>query len=158
MTPVDIEQSTADIAAELAGQAGALLPALHALQARFGYIPPESVSVLAKLLNLSRAELHGVVSFYDWFQTEPEGRTTVYICRAEACQAMGSRAVEAAAKAHLGIDYQHSSSDNRVRLQAVYCLGNCACSPCVMVDEKLYSRVTPETITGILDSVKGRDA
>jgi len=152
-TAVDNEQVTRDIVSKLASEPGALLPALHALQAQYGYVPKESVPVLAQVLNLSRAEIHGVISFYDWFHTEPGGSKTVYICRAEACQAMGSNAVETAAKQHLGVDYHESSEDGRVRLQPVYCLGNCACSPAVMVGDKLYSRVTPQSIKGILDAI-----
>jgi len=151
-----IEQATLDVIAAWLTEPGALLPVLHALQDHFGYIPTESVAIVAAALNLSRAEVHGVLSFYDWFQTEPGGEKTVYICRAEACQAMGSAAVESAAKELLGIDYHQTSSDGRVTLEPVYCLGNCACSPAIMIDETLYGRVTPESLAGLLTAKPGR--
>lgn len=158
MTTADIQQTALDIASPLADQDGALLPVLHAVQEQFGYIPSEVVPGIAQLLNLSRAEVHGVISFYDWFQTEPSGNVTLYICRAESCQAMGSAAVEAAAKQHLGIDYHQTSSDGHISLQPIYCLGNCACSPSVMLDDKLYSRVTAESVVAMLDKIAGRES
>lgn len=158
MTPTDIEQITLDIASPLAQESGALIPILHALQKHFRYIPAQAVPAVAQLLKLSRAEVHGVISFYDWFQSEPAGDNTLYICRAEACQAMGSAAVEAAAKQHLGIDYHQTSPDGRVSLQPIYCLGNCACSPAVMLNDKLYSRVSAESVTEILDSIAEQES
>ena len=154
----DIEQKTLEIISPLAGEPGALLPILHALQSHFKYIPPDAVPTVAKLLNLSRAEVHGVISFYDWFHSEPAGHSTVYICRAEACQAMGSAAVEEAAKQHLGIDFHETSEDGRVSLQPIYCLGNCACSPNVMVDETLHSRVSTDDIARILDNLPEQES
>ena len=150
MNKKTLEQTTSEIASALAAQPGALLPILHALQEHFTYIPEECIPVVSQVLNLSRAEVHGVISFYDWFHTEPGGDRTLYICCAEACQAMGSNAVEAAAKQHPGVG---TGKNANVRLQSVYCLGNCACSPSVMVDDKLYSRVTPQSINGILDAL-----
>ena len=152
----DTEQAVIDIVSPWLAEPGALLPILHALQDHFHYIPAESVSIVANALNLSRAEVHGVISFYDWFRSEPCGDKTVYICRAEACQAMGGAAVEAAAKQLLGIDYHQTSGDGRITLQPVYCLGNCACSPAVMVDDKLYSRVSAQSVTEILDNLSER--
>ncbi len=148
-----LEQTTREIASALADEPGALLPILHALQEHFSYIPAECVPVVAHILNLSRAEVHGVISFYDWFHTEPGGDKTLYICCAEACQAMGSAAVETAAKQHPGVQASRNSHPATVRLQSVYCLGNCACSPSVMVDDKLHSRVTPQGIKDILDQL-----
>ena len=158
MTQLDIKQITLDIASPLLGETGAILPVLHALQNHFGYIPAEVVPTVAQLLNLSRAEVHGIISFYDWFHTEPGGNNTLYICRAEACQAMGSAALEEAAKQHLGIDYHQTTADGRVRLQAVYCLGNCACAPSVMVNEKLYGRVTAQSLAKTLDRLPDGDS
>jgi len=158
MSTADIEQITLNIASPLLGEPGALLPVLHALQEHFRFIPAEAVPLIAKLVNLSRAEVHGVISFYDWFQSEPAGDNTLYICRAEACQAMGSVAVEEAAKQHLGIDYHQTSTDGRVSLQPVYCLGNCACSPAVMLNDKLYSRVSPQKIAEILDNLPEQES
>ena len=131
---------------------GGLLPLLHAIQAKIGYIPPASVTTIAKGLNLSRAEVHGVISFYHWFRTQPGGDKTVYICRAESCQAMGSAKLESAAKQLLGIDYHQSTADGRFSLEPIYCLGNCACSPAIMIDEELHSRVTPAVLSKLLET------
>jgi formate dehydrogenase subunit gamma len=120
---------------------GGLLPLLHDLQDALGYIPPEAVPSIARALHLSRAEVHGVISFYHDFRNEPAGSHTLQICRAEACQAMGSRALEAHAKQRLGIDYGGTSADGAITLQAVYCLGNCACSPTVRIDDEIHARV-----------------
>ena len=158
MTAAEIKQLTLEIASPLAAEPGALLPILHAVQEQFGYIPTDAVPGIAQLLSLSRAEVHGVISFYDWFQTEPTGAATLYICRAESCQAMGGVEVEAAAKQHLGIDYHQTSDDGRISLQPIYCLGNCACSPAVMLDDKLYSRVTAESLIAMLDSLPERES
>jgi len=133
-----------EIARAMAQLPGALLPILHAVQAKLGCIPPGTVPVIAQALNLSRAEVHGVISFYHFFRSEPAGRKTVYICRAESCQAMGSGALENHARATLGIDYHQTTADGAVTLEPVYCLGNCACSPSVMVDGELHSRVTSD--------------
>ena len=133
-----------EIARSMAQLPGALLPILHAVQAKLGCIPASTVPVIAQVLNLSRAEVHGVISFYHFFRSEPAGRKTVYICRAESCQAMGSGALEAHARATLGIDYHQTTADGAVTLEPVYCLGNCACSPSVMVDGELHSRVTSD--------------
>ena len=147
-----IEDQTAALIAPFCSASGPLLPVLHAMQDHFGYVPPESVPIIAKTLNLSRAEVHGVISFYHWFRTEPGGEKTVYICRAESCQAMGSAAIEAAAKEHLGIDYHQTTADGKFSLEPVYCLGNCACSPAIMIDERVHSRVAPENLSQILES------
>lgn len=140
------------IAQAMAEQPGALLPVLHAIQDEFGYIPEESVPTLARVLNLSRAEVHGVISFYHLFRTSPPGEKTIYICRAESCQAMGSAALEELAREQLGIDYHQTSADGRISLEPVYCLGNCACSPSVMVNEELHSRVTSKDLRELLES------
>lgn len=123
---------------------GPLLEILHAVQDALGYVPPAAVPVIASELNLSRAEVHGVVSFYHHFRTAPPGKRIVHVCRAESCQAMQGRALEAHIKARLGIDFHETTADGQVSLEPVYCLGNCACSPAMMVDGELYGRVTPE--------------
>jgi formate dehydrogenase subunit gamma len=146
----NIDQQTRELITPLIDGVGPLLPILHALQGHFGYVPPESVPVVARALNLSRAEVHGVISFYHWFRSEPGGDRTVYICRAESCQAMGGAAVEAAAKQQLGIDYHQTTTDGRFSLEPVYCLGNCACSPAIMIDEQVHSRVTPAALRELL--------
>jgi formate dehydrogenase subunit gamma len=139
-----------DLAEAQAGTAGALLPILHAIQDEFGHVPPAALEIVADVLNLSRAEVHGVVTFYHFFRTEPPGKRTLYLCRAEACQSMGGRALEKYARDKLGVDFHGTTSDGRVSLEPIYCLGNCACSPAVMVDETVYGRVTPQRLDEIL--------
>jgi formate dehydrogenase subunit gamma len=129
---------------------GGLLPLLHAVQAAIGYIPAKSVAEIAAALNLSRAEVHGVISFYHDFRSEPAGRHVLQICRAEACQAMGSRALEAHAKNTLGIDYGDTTADGAISLQPVYCLGNCACSPSVRIDDDVHARVDAQRLDALL--------
>jgi len=109
-------------------------------------------AVIARGLNLSRAEVHGVVSFYHHFRTRPPGRHVLQICRAESCQAAGGRAIEAHAKARLGVDFGETTADGRVTLEAVYCLGLCACSPAAMLDHDVYGRVTREGLDALIDS------
>lgn len=120
---------------------GALLPILHAVQDKLGYIPPDSLPIMAKGLNLSRAEVHGVVSFYHYFRSQPAGNHTIQICRAESCQAMGARALESHAKNALKIDFQQTTADGDITLEPVYCLGNCACSPAIRIGDKVHGHV-----------------
>jgi formate dehydrogenase subunit gamma len=134
---------------------GALLPILHAVQDKLGYVPPESVPVIAHELNLTRAEVHGVVSFYHHFRTTPPGRTIVQLCRAEACQALGARALEAHAKQVLGIDFHETTADGAITLEPVYCLGNCGCGPSVLVGvDELHARVTPEVFDELVRGLR----
>lgn len=123
---------------------GALLPILHALNDTFGYVDDTAVPVIAKELNLSRAEVHGVISFYHDFRRHPPGRHVVRVCRAEACQSMGCNALVAHVKQKLGADFHETSANGRFTLEPVYCFGNCACAPAVMIDGELHGRVTPE--------------
>jgi formate dehydrogenase subunit gamma len=139
-----------EIARGMADTPGALLPVLHAVQEEFGYVAPGAVPHIARELNLSRAEVHGAISFYQLIRTEPPGRKVLYICRAESCQAAGSRALEAHARDRLGIDFHQTTPDGAVSLEPVYCLGNCACSPSVMIDDRLYSRVDPARLDDLL--------
>ena len=120
---------------------GGLLECLHGLQAVFGYVPKESINDIAEGFNISRAEVHGVISFYHDFKTHPVGRNRVQICRSEACQSMGSRQLESHAKQRLGIDYHQTTDDGNISLEPVYCLGNCACSPSIRVNDKVFARV-----------------
>jgi formate dehydrogenase subunit gamma len=129
---------------------GALLPVLHALQDHFGYVDTAAVPLLAEMLNLSRAEVHGVISFYDYFRTTPPGRRTLRICRAEACQAMNGNALVAHAKKRLAIDFHETTRDGAVTLEPVYCLGNCGCAPAIMLDDKLYGRMTATRLDDLL--------
>lgn len=130
-----------DIILGFGNKAEMLVQILHAFVARFAYLSEDAVRQIAAELNLSRAEVWGVVKFYHDFRTEAPGRTIVKICQSEACQAMGSRELTAHAEKTLGISMQSSSDDGKHTLEAVYCLGNCACSPAVMIDDQVYGRV-----------------
>lgn len=136
--------------AQLRDEPGALLPILHAVQQALGYVPDEAVPLIAEGLNLSRAEVHGVVTFYHYFRSTPPGRHTIQICRAEACQAMNGRSLEAHVKSRLDVDFHGTTVDRQFTIEPVYCLGNCACSPSVMVDGQVYGRVTPERFDEIV--------
>ena len=153
MAEIDSEQMlTVDrILAAHAGRPGPLLPVLHDVQNQLGWIPSEAVARIAEGLNLSRADVHGVVSFYHHFRTHPVGRHTVQVCRAEACQAWNCQATEAHAQQRLGVGYGGTSADGSFTLEAAYCLGNCAAGPSVMIDGKLYGRVTPQRLDTVLD-------
>ena len=131
---------------------GPLIEVLHDVQAEFGCIPPGSVPVIARALNLSRAEVHGVVTFYHHFRTRAPGRHVLQICRAESCQAAGGRAIESHAQKRLGVGFGETTPDGRVTLEAVYCLGLCACSPAAMLDEEVHGRVTPESLDTLIDA------
>lgn len=146
----DTAATIATIVSRHADRAGALLPILHAIQDALGHVPADAVPVIAEALNLSRAEVHGVISFYHFFRTSAPGRQTLYLCRAEACQAMGARALEQHVKGRLKIDFHETTADGRFSLEPIYCLGNCACSPAVMIDETVYGRVSTERIDELL--------
>jgi formate dehydrogenase subunit gamma len=138
------------LAEQGANQPGALLPILHEIQDAFGYVPEAAVPIVAKTLNLSRADVHGVLSFYHFFRSHPPGRRTLFICRAEACQSMGARGLERHVRQKLDIDFHETTADGEYSLEPVYCLGNCACSPAVMIDETVHGRVTPERLDELL--------
>lgn len=121
---------------------GALLPILHGVQNALGYVPDDSVPAIAKALNLSRAEVHGVISFYHYFRDTPPGKHTIHLCRAESCQSMGGKQLENHVKAKLGIDFHETTVDGKFTLEPVYCLGNCACSPAMQIDDEIYGRVS----------------
>ena len=129
---------------------GALLPILNALQEEFGYINPKFVPDMAEALNISRAEVHGVITFYHDYRQEPPGRHIVKICRAEACQSMGGRELEAHVKSRLGADYHQKPLSGEFTLEPVYCLGNCACAPALMIDGKLHGRVSKEKFDDLI--------
>jgi formate dehydrogenase subunit gamma len=137
------------------GKPGSLLPILHGVQEALGHIPPDALAVIAHELNLTRAEVHGVVSFYHYFRTQLAGKHIVYLCRAEACQALGARALEAHAKKSLGIDFHETTPDGSITLEPVYCLGNCGCGPSVLIDtDGLHARVTPEAFDALVDGMR----
>lgn len=129
---------------------GALLPLLHAIQDDFGWVSEECYLPISKALALSVAEVHGVVTFYHHFHTHPVGKHILQVCRAESCQAMGSQKLEKDIKTALGIDYHETTKDGAVTLLPVYCLGNCACSPAVMLDDEVYGRMTAEKVADIV--------
>jgi len=146
------------IAAEIISRFGArpelLVQVLHAFLERYGYISEEAIRQIADELNLSRAEVHGVVSFYHDFRTTPPGEHTLRICQAESCQAMGSRELTAAAEKELGVSLGNTTKDGKVSLQPVYCLGLCACSPAVMVDDKVHSRVDASKLGSLIEECR----
>jgi len=135
------------------GKIGALMPVLHSIQEILGCIPKDAVPMLAGALNLSRAEIHGVMSFYHDFRTEPAGEFTVQLCRAEACQAMGARELEAHARQRLGIDFGETTDDGLITLEPVYCLGNCACSPSIRIEDETFARVTVEKFDALITAL-----
>jgi formate dehydrogenase subunit gamma len=129
---------------------GALLPVLHAIQDALGFIPPDAVPQIARALNLSQADVHGVISFYHDFRSVPPGRHVLKLCRAEACQAMGSEALAAHLTRRLGVAWKQTSPDGALTIEPVYCLGNCALSPAAMLDGKLRGRVTAAALDDII--------
>lgn len=155
MTPPDhYQQVVATAIAQNKTRPGALLPILHAIQDTIGHIPRDAVSAIASELNLSRAEVHGVITFYHYFRQTPPGRHTVQICQAESCQAMGSAKLTAFAKETLGIDFHQTTGNEEFSLEPVYCLGNCACSPAVMIDDEVYGRVSNERLAALLEHAR----
>lgn len=129
---------------ELKHKPGALLPVLHAIQDYIGYLPDTIVPVVAQELMITRAEVHGVISFYHHFRAHKTGRHVVEICRAEACQSVGSRALEAHAKRTLGVDFEQTTPCGSITLEPVYCLGNCATGPSVRIGDSIYGRVSED--------------
>ena len=152
-SPLAHEKLVKRIIKELQGLPGALLPILHRLQDELGFIPPALLPVIAAGLNLSRAEVHGVASFYHYFRSSPPGRNSIQICRAESCQAMGSRALEAHAQRTLQCKFDQTSANGEFTLLPVYCLGNCACSPAVRVGEKVYGHVDAAKFDALVAAV-----
>ena len=138
--PFDLDAARV-IATELAAKEGALMPILHALQAEFGYVDPAVEPMVAEVLNITRADVHGVVTFYRDFRRSPPARHHLLLCRAEACQARGGDALAAEVEAGLGVPINATTPDGRVTFEAVYCLGLCASGPAAMLDGKLIGRV-----------------
>jgi len=139
-----IRRCVASAVQKFAGEPGPLLEILHEVQKQLGCIPADAVPQLADALNLSRAEVHGVISFYHHFREQAPGRYVVQLCRAEACQSMNARALEEFVRGRLRLDFGETTPDGRITLEPVYCLGNCACAPSMMVNGELHGRVTPE--------------
>ena len=128
---------------------GPLLPILHAVQAEFGHIPQDVLPVIALALNISRAEVHGVMSFYHDFRGDPAGRHILKLCRAEACQAMGANALADQAKSRLGVDWHGTTANGAITLEPIFCLGLCACAPAAMLDGRVIGRVNSARIDAL---------
>ncbi|MES2606495.1 MAG: formate dehydrogenase subunit gamma [Pseudomonadota bacterium] len=161
-SPAVLQEFTLELATnvvqEFKDQPGALINALHKLQATFGYVDEAAMPMLAKLFNLSRAEVHGVTSFYHDFRRSKPGRYTIRVCQAESCQAMGSEALTASIKQQLGCGFHETTADGNFTLEKVYCLGNCACSPNIMVDKQTYGRVTAESFKKLTTALVSKAA
>ena len=137
------------------GQPGPLLEILHAVQDQLGCVPPDAVPLIADALNLSRAEVHGVISFYHHFRDRPPGRCVVQLCRAEACKALNGDALASFATKHLGVNFGQTRADGAVTLESVYCLGNCACAPSMIINGRLYGRVSARMLDELVESEGG---
>lgn len=137
----------------LKNKEGALLPILHKIQKEIGYIPAEAIERIAKKLQQTPAEIHGVISFYHQFRTSPSGKHKIQVCRAEACQARGSRELEQHAKNHLAINNHETTEDKQFSLDSVYCLGNCATGPNIRVNDELHGRVTASKFEDIISTI-----
>jgi formate dehydrogenase subunit gamma len=133
---------------------GAVLPILHALQREFGYIDREAVPLIARALNLSRAEVHGVVSFYHDFRDTPSGKHVLKLCRAEACQSMGADALATQARDRLRLDWHETTPDGRVTLEPVFCLGLCACAPAAMLDGRVFGALDEARLSSLIDEAR----
>jgi formate dehydrogenase subunit gamma len=144
------ETRGAEIIAEHSEQEGATLVILHALQGAFGYVPEAAIPMVAQTLNLSRAEVHGVFTFYHDFRHKPAGRHVLKLCRAEACQAAGGDALAARAEAKLGVSLGNTTADDRVTLEPIYCLGLCATAPSAMLDGRLIGRLDEKRIDALV--------
>jgi len=144
------EGRAATIIAELSGMPGATLPILHALQEEFGCVPEAAKPMIAAALNLSRAEVHGVVSFYHDFRSAPAGRHVLKLCRAEACQSMGCERLYEGALGKLGIAMGETTADGQLTVEAIYCLGLCATAPSALIDGRPVGRLTPERLDAVV--------
>lgn len=157
MLTADARQTVSTLIAAKRDMPGALIPVLHDIQDTLGYIPKECVADIAQAMNLSRAEVHGVISFYHHFRSEPAGSTVLQICRAEACQAMGSQHLWEHACSQLGIAAGHgadTTADGAVTLRPVYCLGLCSSSPAIMVNNRLHARVSNDQFDSLVAAAR----
>jgi formate dehydrogenase subunit gamma len=150
----EIASRTAAIIQELKGLEGPLLPILHGIQEEFGHVPQDALPVIAEALNISKAEVHGVVTFYHDYRSHPAGRHVLKLCQAEACQSMGSDAIASKLKQLLGIGFHETARDGSVTLEPVYCLGLCACAPSAMLDGEVIGRLDDEKLDEIVAEVR----
>ncbi len=146
----DVTATVQGVLARMANAPGALLPVLHALQDALGCVPADAVPAIADALNLSRAEVHGVISYYHHFRSSPPTPHTVQVCRAEACQSLGAEALLAHARQHLGCGLHAQSGDGAFTVEAAYCLGLCASSPAITVDGQVHARMTPQKFDALV--------
>jgi formate dehydrogenase subunit gamma len=142
-----------EIIETLAGLEGATLPVLHALQSVFGYVPADAIPMVARALNLSRAEVHGCITFYHDFRAEPAGRTVLKLCRAEACQAAGADALHRQVLIDLGVEWHGTTLDRGITVEPVFCLGLCACGPAALLDGTPMARVTSASLREALSEI-----
>jgi formate dehydrogenase subunit gamma len=149
-----ISARIAEIVTAHQGMEGPLLPILHDVQATFGHVPQAALPQIAEALRMTRAEVHGVMTFYHDFRTEPAGKHVLKLCRAEACQSMGADRVAAHAQARLGVDWHETTPDGRVTLEPVFCLGLCACAPAAMVDGRVVGRVDEARVDALIAEVR----
>jgi formate dehydrogenase subunit gamma len=160
-TKIDADRIAASVAVAVARHqdaAGAMLPILHDVQDALGYVPAEAVPFIAQALNVSRAEVHGVISYYHHFRQQPAGQHVLQVCRAEACQARGAEALIAHVKSDLGCDFHQTSADGRYTLEPAYCLGLCSSGPNLMLDDDLHAAVSNAKFDRIVarkNAVKG---
>ena len=150
----EVVARTSAIIADLKGLEGPLLPILHGVQEEFGYVPQDSLPIIAEALNISKAEVHGVVTFYHDYRSHPAGRHVLKLCQAEACQSMGSDAMAAKAKQLLGIGFHETTADGAVTLEPVYCLGLCACAPSAMLDGEVIGRLDADRLEEVAAEVR----
>jgi formate dehydrogenase subunit gamma len=149
----DLQKGLLNIIEELKEQPGALLPILHNMQSLFGYVPEESIPLIASTLNISRADVHGVISFYHYFRRTKPGTHVIQVCRAESCQAMGSAALERHVKQMLEIDYHETTENGNFSLEPVYCLGNCACSPSIAIADEVFGDMDADKFDELYNSL-----
>ena len=149
-----ISARVAEIVTAHHGMEGPLLPILHEVQAAFGHVPQAALPQIAEALRMTRAEVHGVMTFYHDFRAAPAGKHVLKLCRAEACQSMGADRVAAHAQARLGVDWHETTPDGRVTLEPVYCLGLCACAPAAMVDGRVVGRVDEARVDALIAEVR----
>lgn len=152
--PFDIG-AVQQVIAERSDLPGAMLPILHGIQEAVGFVPADAVPLIADALNVSRAEVHGVISFYHHFRQQPPGRHVVQICRAEACQSVGSEALAKHAERLLGCQFHETTKDGQFTLEPVYCLGLCACGPNLTIDGELHARVSASKFEQLLQAKRG---
>lgn len=155
MTPDALEQRVRAVVDAHRGDRGALLPILHGLQAEFGYVSHDMVPIVARELNLSRADVHGVVTFYHDFRPEPAGRTVVKICRAEACQSVGAEKLAEHAQQVFGVKLGQTTPDGSVTIEQVFCLGNCALGPAAQINGRMYGKLDEQRLDRLILNAEG---